>query len=101
VKSFLYSEATGFVEKDHWSANCLVKVETPAPDDIRCLINELQVSESFISDMEDTDVPTLIASFYGMNVINYPEEWPYGFLLITTASIGISILAFYIFKKIK
>jgi magnesium transporter len=55
MKSFLYSEATGFVEKDHWSANCWVKVETPTPDDIHYLIHELQVPESFISDIEDTD----------------------------------------------
>ncbi|MDR1161454.1 MAG: magnesium transporter CorA family protein, partial [Tannerellaceae bacterium] len=55
MKSFLYSEATGFVEKDHWSANCWVKVEKPTPDDIHYLINELQVPESFISDIEDTD----------------------------------------------
>jgi magnesium transporter len=46
-------------------------------------------------------VPTLIASFYGMNVVNYSEEWPHGFLVIATASIGISALAFYIFRRIK
>ncbi|MDR1202129.1 MAG: magnesium transporter CorA family protein, partial [Tannerellaceae bacterium] len=55
MRSFLYSEATGFVEKDHWLANCWVKVETPTTDDIHYLINELQVPESFISDIEDTD----------------------------------------------
>lgn len=46
-------------------------------------------------------VPTLIASFYGMNVINHAEELPHGFILIVLLSVLISASAFYIFKKIK
>ena len=46
-------------------------------------------------------VPTLIASFYGMNVINYVEELPHGFVVIVLFSITLSALAFFIFRKIK
>ena len=46
-------------------------------------------------------VPTLIASFYGMNVINYVEELPHGFVVIVLFSITLSALAFFIFKRIK
>lgn len=54
--SFLYSEpAEGFVQKDCWQPNCWVKVEKPEPEDIRYLIDELHVPESFISDIADTD----------------------------------------------
>ncbi len=46
-------------------------------------------------------VPTLIASFYGMNVVNYWEEWDYGFLVIVVGAVALSALAFYIFRKIR
>ena len=46
-------------------------------------------------------VPTLIASFYGMNVINYVEELPHGFVVIVLFSITLSALAFFIFRRIK
>ncbi|MEG1545340.1 MAG: CorA family divalent cation transporter, partial [Tannerellaceae bacterium] len=46
-------------------------------------------------------VPTLIASFYGMNVITYAEDLPHGFVAIVCCSIMISALAFFIFRKIR
>ena len=46
-------------------------------------------------------VPTLIASFYGMNVINYVEELPHGFVVIVLFSITLSALAFFVFRRIK
>lgn len=46
-------------------------------------------------------VPTLIASFYGMNVPVYGEELPHGFLLIVLASLLLSAVAFGIFRRIK
>ncbi|MDH6303814.1 magnesium transporter [Parabacteroides sp. PF5-5] len=55
MRSFLYSEVTGFVEKDHWLPNSWIKVETPTQDDILYLTEELKVPESFIADIEDTD----------------------------------------------
>lgn len=46
-------------------------------------------------------VPTLIASFYGMNVMTYAEDLPYGFVTIVLCSICLSATAFFIFRKIK
>ena len=46
-------------------------------------------------------LPTLIASFYGMNVDIHLEEVPFAFSLIVLFSIGLSTLAFVIFRKIK
>ena len=46
-------------------------------------------------------VPTLIASFYGMNVPIYGEEVPHAFVFIVLLSITLSATAFFIFRKIK
>lgn len=46
-------------------------------------------------------VPTLIASFYGMNVDIHLDQFPHAFTLIVTVSILLSTLAFVIFKKVK
>ena len=46
-------------------------------------------------------VPTLIASFYGMNVPVAGEELPYAFTLIVIVSLLLSGLSFYIFRRIK
>ncbi|MGL4851885.1 MAG: magnesium transporter CorA family protein [Phocaeicola sp.] len=46
-------------------------------------------------------VPTLIASFYGMNVDVYLDKVSYGFILIVLASVFLSALAFVVFKRIK
>lgn len=46
-------------------------------------------------------LPTLIASFYGMNVDVHLEEMPHAFVLIVCFSIGLAALAFGIFRRIK
>lgn len=46
-------------------------------------------------------LPTLIASFYGMNVRNYWEEWEYGFLATVAIAIFFSVSAFLWFRRIK
>ena len=46
-------------------------------------------------------VPTLIASFYGMNVRSHVENLPYGFYYIVILSVLISAAAFVIFRKIR
>jgi len=46
-------------------------------------------------------VPTLIASFYGMNVDIYLDRFPHSFTFIVIISILLSVLAFMIFKKVK
>lgn len=46
-------------------------------------------------------VPTLIASFYGMNVDVHVDELPHAFSLIILISIILSAMAFIIFRRIK
>lgn len=46
-------------------------------------------------------LPTLIASFYGMNVNIHLDAIPHAFALIVCASISLSALAFGIFRKIR
>lgn len=46
-------------------------------------------------------VPTLIASFYGMNVDVHIEQVPHAFALIVVCSVTLSALAFVVFRKIK
>lgn len=46
-------------------------------------------------------VPTLIASFFGMNVPIFGEDHSMSFTVIVLISITLSALSFYVFKKIK
>ncbi len=46
-------------------------------------------------------IPTMIASFYGMNVDVYIAEWHYSFVAIMIISVIISAIAFVLFKRIK
>lgn len=46
-------------------------------------------------------IPTLIASFYGMNVDIHIEEFPHAFSLIVIISVTLSALSFILFRKIK
>ena len=46
-------------------------------------------------------LPTLIASFYGMNVDIHLEDTPHAFALIILCSVILSALSFVIFRKIK
>lgn len=46
-------------------------------------------------------IPTMIASFYGMNVDVYIAEWHYSFVAIMIISVIISAIAFILFKRIK
>lgn len=46
-------------------------------------------------------IPTMIASFYGMNVDVYIAEWHYSFIAIMIVSVIISAIAFVLFKRIK
>ena len=46
-------------------------------------------------------IPTMIASFYGMNVDVYIAEWHYSFIAIMIISVIISAIAFVLFNRIK
>ena len=54
MRKYLYSE-NGFVEKPLWAPNCWVNVECPDHDDFQFLTRELNVPESFLEDIADTD----------------------------------------------
>lgn len=54
MKRFLCREY-GFVEKDVWQEDCWINVESPTREDINYLVGELNVPESFLSDIEDAD----------------------------------------------
>lgn len=43
-------------------------------------------------------LPTLIASFYGMNVITYAESSPYGFFIILFVSLLLSAVTYFLLK---
>ena len=44
-------------------------------------------------------IPTVIASLYGMNVPNNLQENPYGFWLVLSISLLVSVLGVLLFKK--
>ena len=46
-------------------------------------------------------IPTMISSFFGMNVNVYLGEWYWAFLIIFLVSAAISSLALYLFRRIK
>lgn len=46
-------------------------------------------------------IPTMIASFYGMNVDVFVDKWQYAFVFILAISVGLSALAFWLFRRIK
>ena len=46
-------------------------------------------------------IPTMISSFFGMNVNVYLGVWYWAFLIIFLVSAAISSLAFYLFRRIK
>lgn len=43
--------------------------------------------------------PTLIASIYGMNLINGMEDWPWGFPLVVVVSVGVTGLFYTLFRR--
>lgn len=54
MRTYLYCEA-GFVEKAQWLPNCWVNVVCPNKDDFNFLTQTLNVPESFLNDIADTD----------------------------------------------
>ena len=54
MRTYLYCEA-GFVEKAQWLPNSWVNVVCPNNDDFEFLTQTLNVPESFLNDIADTD----------------------------------------------
>lgn len=46
-------------------------------------------------------IPTMIASFYGMNVDVYLDKYPSSFIFIVLGAVLMSALAFFLFRKIR
>ena len=44
-------------------------------------------------------VPTLVASFFGMNLINGMESLPFGFFIAITISVGLTALFWWYSKR--
>ncbi len=44
-------------------------------------------------------IPTVIASFYGMNVINYLEDNPYGMAILVAISVVLSAVGVFLFRR--
>ena len=44
-------------------------------------------------------IPTVIASFYGMNVINYLEDNPYGMAILVGISVILSVVGVFLFRR--
>lgn len=55
MRTYLYGEAGGFVEKKEWLPNCWVNVQMPDADDFEFLTKQLNVPESFLEDIADTE----------------------------------------------
>lgn len=43
--------------------------------------------------------PTLVASLFGMNLVNGMERWVWGFPLAMLISVGVTVMFFYYFKR--
>ena len=54
MRTYLYCES-GFVQKSEWQPNSWINVECPDQDDFDFLIKKLNVPESFLKDIADTD----------------------------------------------
>ena len=54
MRKYLYFE-DGFSEKPEWQPNCWVNIECPDDNDFTFLTQQLQVPESFLDDIADTD----------------------------------------------
>lgn len=54
MRKYLYNE-NGFAEQAVWAPGCWVSVECPDDSDYRFLTQELNVPESFLEDIADTD----------------------------------------------
>lgn len=90
MRSFLYCEA-GFVEKDLWLPNCWINVECPTSGDIKYLIDELHVPESFLNDIADTDERPRI-EYEGnwlLTILRIPVQGRERGIPFTTVPIGI------------
>ncbi|MCR5180671.1 MAG: magnesium transporter CorA family protein [Bacteroidaceae bacterium] len=44
-------------------------------------------------------VPTLVASFFGMNLVNGMETWPYGFLIVIIISVVLTAMFWWYSKR--
>ena len=84
MRKYLYCEA-GFVEKPHWVPNCWVNVECPNQNDFDFLTKELNVPESFLSDIADTDERprTETEGNWLLTIIRIPLSQPNGLPYIT------------------
>ena len=65
-------------------------------------LNETEVTKKLAGWAAIIAIPTLIAGIYGMNFKNMPEyEFEYGYPIAVAAMVGIDMLLYFWFKKIR
>lgn len=90
MKAFFVND-NGFVERDEWSPHCWVNVECPDQEDVRFMLDDLHVPESFLESVSDADERPRIEheGEWRLTILRIPlrlegDEMPYG-----TVPIGI------------
>ncbi|MBP6064573.1 magnesium transporter CorA family protein [Bacteroides sp.] len=90
MRTYLYCEA-GFVEKPQWLPNCWVNVECPDESDFKFLTQELDIPESFLADIADTDERprTETEGKWLLTILRIPVQNNQSNIPFTTVPIGI------------
>lgn len=90
MKAFFVND-NGFVERDEWSPHCWVNVEDPDAEDIRFMLDDLGVPNTFLESISDADERPRIErdGDWRLTILRIPmrlegEEMPFG-----TVPIGI------------
>lgn len=90
MRTYLHCEA-GFVEKPHWLPNCWVNVVCPTEADLHFLTQELNIPESFLTDIADTDERprTEIEGKWLLTILRIPMQTHQQSIPFSTVPIGI------------
>lgn len=91
------------IQQAHSSANIYSHILSSMMDTFASIIsNNLNIIMKRLTSISIIlMIPTLIASFYGMNVPNFIETSPFGFMGIIVVSLFLSVMALVFFKKRK
>ncbi len=87
----IYYPAEAFAEDDELRAGSWIKIDSPSNDDIEFLTKELEVPESFIADIADSDERPRIDNEDGweLTVIRIPIATPDSTAPFNTAPLGL------------
>ncbi len=90
MRKFLYPEE-GFIEKETINNGCWIKVVDPSHEDFVFLLEELEIPESFLSDIADADERPRTEKEDGWNltIIRIPIETYSAAIPFTTIPLGV------------